>query len=350
MKADGSSQSRPRIDLKPLARFVRRVSYCTRIAPWPFRVHLDVTDRCNSRCPTCSKWKTTDPGPELTADQWRPIFARFRGRVVSRRVVIGGGEPLVRPDILDIIADLKAAGLHVILITNGLRLDEETLDHLEAAGLDNLMVSLNSLRPEVHDATRGVPGGHRRIIDVLPALRDRRFTTTLASIVLRENLEELPGIVDLAERSDLAGVIFQVLVSQEVHHAFGAGQGPVIDDDWFERDPQWIRDGDALDRVVDRLIAMKRAGAPIANPTAQLRWFRTYYRRPRDVTRIPCLAGVTSMCIDPYGRVRLCYCFPPVGDLTAADPIAVWRSREARAVRRAMRRCTLTCRLQNHHF
>jgi MoaA/NifB/PqqE/SkfB family radical SAM enzyme len=335
---------------KNVARGARRLGGALGFAPLPFRVHLDLTDRCNGRCPTCFKWREPATGRELSSEEWRPIFERLRGRVLSRRVTIGGGEPLLRADLGRIVSDLKAQGLHVSLITNALLLDAARALDLESRGLDGLVISLNSRREAVHDATRGTPGSARHILSLLPDLARRRFTTAISTIVVDRNLDDLEGLVDLVEETGLAGIVFQVLVSERVHHVFAARSAAAVAPDWYRRDPLWVRDAGRLAAVMDRLIARKQAGAPIANTVGHLRAFKAYYTDPPRAVREPCLAGVTSFHVDPYGRVRLCYGFGPIGDLRRQTPLAIWRSAAARACRRAMRRCAQMCRLQNNNY
>jgi hypothetical protein len=107
---------------------------------------------------------------------------------------------------------------------------------------------------------------------------------------------------------------------------------------------------DALHQQVEELLAMQRRGHRIVNPPSQLRRFSLYYERPEAVRRAPCLGTLSRMYVDPYGDVRLCYGFPPIGNVLDGDPRALWRSEAAQRIRVASRRCTRLCRMLNNNL
>ena len=89
------------------------------VVPPPFRIQIDLTDRCNFRCPTCSKWRAESSTRELELHEWKTVFAVIRDVPLIREISISGGEPFMRPDVLRILELAKQQELRTVLISNG---------------------------------------------------------------------------------------------------------------------------------------------------------------------------------------------------------------------------------------
>jgi len=125
------------------------------------KLRVSLTDRCNLRCHYCMPEKPRWlPRAELmTASELHRLVSLFVQQLGIQELRLTGGEPLLRPDLPDIIAslnDLRSRGLQRIALTsNGVRL-AQAADHLHRAGLDDLNVSLDAVTPSVfHALTRG---------------------------------------------------------------------------------------------------------------------------------------------------------------------------------------------------
>jgi len=115
-----------------------------------FYATIDITTRCNLKCKHC---RTEDVDYELSLDQIKIILKKLKHP--KRRIIfISGGEPLTRPDIVEIIKLIKKSFPFVGINTNSLLLSEELLLSLESGGLDYIQVSLDGLKA-THDYMRG---------------------------------------------------------------------------------------------------------------------------------------------------------------------------------------------------
>ena len=85
----------------------------------PEQLLVEITDRCNYRCPSCSKWKGSTAEGEMTGTEWTSFLRRAGRMTLSRRVVFAGGEPLLREDLPDLVACCSAQGLETVVISNG---------------------------------------------------------------------------------------------------------------------------------------------------------------------------------------------------------------------------------------
>lgn len=130
-------------------------------------VQLTLTNRCQCSCRHCgvSKLRQSIKG-ELTFGQIDSLFQDFRlaGCLV---VDLFGGEPTLRSDLFSIIARGKSYGFIVSLETNGYVIDEPYMSRLASAGLDQIYVSLDDYRADVHDGIRRRPGCFERAVRAL---------------------------------------------------------------------------------------------------------------------------------------------------------------------------------------
>jgi cyclic pyranopterin phosphate synthase len=117
------------------------------------RVHTDLrlslTDRCNLRCTYCMPAEGLDwlPKPELLSDDEIVRLVGVAVQLGVRTVRLTGGEPLLRPGLVGLVARLAALGPALSVTTNGLAL-KRLARPLADAGLRRVNVSLDTLRPE----------------------------------------------------------------------------------------------------------------------------------------------------------------------------------------------------------
>src|ERR1700730_11372991 len=113
----------------------------TPAAPTPLALIAELTHRCPLHCVYCSNpLELGHRAEELSTEVWSRVF-REAAEAGVLQVDFTGGEPLARPDIVDLVGAARATGLYVNLITSGLPLDEARLDELVAAGLDHIQLS-----------------------------------------------------------------------------------------------------------------------------------------------------------------------------------------------------------------
>ncbi len=355
----------------------KAVDEATRHAVWrmdrppvkPRQVIIDVTDRCFFRCPTCDKWQARDTPPELTTGEWRRALEALRAWLGPFHLSISGGEPMVRDDLLDIVAMASEMSCTTNLMTNGWLVDEAMASGLVRAGLGNLTLSLNGLNPETHDATRGVKGSHARIVAAiehfqqaqqkLPASfklagsytngRRRPPTLSLNVILAGYNAHELPGLVRWARERGIDAVGLQPLVDAANYQPYSR-RLRTYTPDWTLQSALWFSEPGVMTAALDELIALKAADYPILNSARQLALMRGYFADPNARPATRCYVGLNSFLIDPYGGVRLCYAMDAVGDIRHRDPRVIWRGEAAAHVRAAIRACRMRCRLLNCNY
>lgn len=160
-----------------------------------------VNYRCNFRCAFCHYW--LDPmgdQPELGVDGFRE-GARKLAELGAVLVSLAGGEPLMRPDIVDITAAVAEAHMPFIT-TNGWLSTPELAQELCDAGLWGVSVSIDYADPERHDRRRGMPGAHARAlraIEHFAAARRHSFQrVNWMAVLMEDNLDQIEPMIRMA--------------------------------------------------------------------------------------------------------------------------------------------------------
>jgi cyclic pyranopterin phosphate synthase len=162
-------------------------------------LRVSLTDRCNFRCTYCSPAEHEAPDGLLTRAELARLFRVFAAEGV-RRIRLTGGEPTLRKDVVEIVADAASTpGIEdVALTTNGHRL-AELVGPLHAAGLGSLNVSLDTLDPARLPGVSGRGARLEAILAGIDAAAGRFRSLKLNTVVMRGvNEEELPSLVRYA--------------------------------------------------------------------------------------------------------------------------------------------------------
>lgn len=165
----------------------------------PLGMTAELTHRCPLHCPYCSNpLELLARESELTTDQWKSVLTQARELGVLQ-VHLSGGEPLARPDLPELIEHTANLGCYVNLVTSGLGLTEDRLNHLIDRGLAHIQLSVQAADAERADKIAGTKAHHHKI--VAAELIKRTGLPLSVNVVLhRANHDQLEGIIALAER------------------------------------------------------------------------------------------------------------------------------------------------------
>lgn len=166
------------------------------ISDRPIVVSFEVTDSCTCHCLHCDHGGPRDDSRNLKPAEYRRYMDALRPCVVQ----ISGGEPLMRPDLVEIARTIKErSGLpYLILVSSWSLMTAELYLQLRDAGVDQFSVSLD-FPDERHDRFRAYPGLYRHLEDLIPRLaRLGHDDIVLNSCITSENLGEINRIADKA--------------------------------------------------------------------------------------------------------------------------------------------------------
>src|SRR6266852_2759662 len=121
----------------------------------PRSLYLETTNRCDSKCQTCIRtFETLEPPADLTLERVQAIVAQFP--LLDRVVLHGIGEPLLNPEIFDIVAYLKARVASVLFNSDAISLTPARARRLVECGLDEFRVSMDAAAAATYRQLRGV--------------------------------------------------------------------------------------------------------------------------------------------------------------------------------------------------
>jgi len=131
----------------------------------PETVHLAITARCNLSCPGCYVPRPdTGTGPELAVTELRGLIDQWAQMRVFQ-LAVGGGEPLLREDLFDVLAYARERGIVPNLTTNGTLLDPDVIRRLEWAGVARVNLSWNGPDDGRREQGQAVTRALRMLLD-----------------------------------------------------------------------------------------------------------------------------------------------------------------------------------------
>lgn len=177
----------------------------------PEEVDLRPTLKCNLKCRMCFQRGLSDEyrrkmyGSELSTERYLSLMGELAGMGVRRVHVVGGGEPLLRKDILEIMTSIKKYGMEGVLTTNGTLLHENLIREMVKLNWDIAMFSVDGPVADVYDDIRGVEGSFDKVYSAMKTLRrvkaEYGAVTPLVHIhcvILNLNFMIVDEMIDLA--------------------------------------------------------------------------------------------------------------------------------------------------------
>jgi pyrroloquinoline quinone biosynthesis protein E len=167
--------------------------------PNPLALIAEVTHRCPLHCVYCSNpLHLAATETELSTEEWASVFQQS-GKLGMLHAHFTGGEPLARPDIAQLIAAARAAGLYTNLITSGIGLSEQRLQTLIDAGLDHIQISFQDSREEPANWIAGAKA-HAHKIELSRAIKRHKVAFTVNLVVHRQNIDHLEEMIAFIEQ------------------------------------------------------------------------------------------------------------------------------------------------------
>jgi MoaA/NifB/PqqE/SkfB family radical SAM enzyme len=270
----------------------------------PRSLYLETTNRCDSKCQTCIRtFATLEPPADLTLDRVRVIAEQFPA--LDRVVLHGIGEPLLNPQIFDIVSYLKTRVAAVLFNSDAIGLTPARAIRLVESELDEYRVSMDAATAETFRRLRGVDRFERVKTNVahLVALQRKMDRTTprvsLWFTASQANVEELPAFVQLAVDLGVAEVYVQRLVFNGLGLATDAN---ALHGRLRGREQALLAQADAL--ATRHGIAMRASG--LTTPLASLQGNNDGARhwagcqRPWTLAYVTANGNVLPCCISPW--------------------------------------------------
>ncbi|MBW2332842.1 MAG: radical SAM protein, partial [Deltaproteobacteria bacterium] len=207
----------------------------------------NITRSCNLNCIHCyaravnqsrDRELTTDEGLNLIDD-----LAIFGAPVL----LFSGGEPLLRSDLTELARYAVSKGIRAVISTNGTLITEEKAMLLKDAGVSYVGISLDGLE-KVNDHFRGVKGAFKKAVNGIKNCQNIGLKVGLRFTINKLNMDQVPGIFDLAETMSIDRICF--------YHLVYSGRGSdLVDQDLSHSETRKI-----VDIIMDRTKDMHKRG------------------------------------------------------------------------------------------
>ncbi len=167
----------------------------------PFVLAWELTQACNLACVHCRADAQLRRHPlELTTSEAYRVIDDIAGFDTPPTLILTGGDPLRRPDVIDLIQYGTECGLRVTFTPAGTALaSKKRLAAAQDAGLARIAVSLDGATAVTHDAFRRVPGSFDWTLAIVRHARELALPVQMHTTLCRRTLNELPAIADLAD-------------------------------------------------------------------------------------------------------------------------------------------------------
>lgn len=199
----------------------------------------NITRGCNLNCVHCYAGAIgISREKELSGDQAVAVIddlAEFGSPVI----LFSGGEPLFRPDLMDLAGYAVNKGMRAVISTNGTLIDRQKAEALKEIGLSYVGVSLDGME-EVNDRFRRKKGAFRDALNGIRNCQEAGLKVGLRFTMNRSNIGEISSIFDLLENMDIPRVCF--------YHLVYAGRGSAL----IDQDLSHAERRQALDLIMDR--------------------------------------------------------------------------------------------------
>ena len=316
-------------------------------------INLELTHRCNLRCKMCGVWtKGVDRGlRELSAKEYSDIFSQMKD-LGAKIVTLAGGEPFLKKDFFDIVKAAKSNCLKCNVFTNGVLINDHTVENIFSHQIDKIIFSIDGMGP-VHDSIRGISGTFDKAIGALSAIVDERKSRGINKpdidvhlTLLKENIGDLSRLHTFCQ--DL-GVNFSF-------QPYSESSEQVIEQTVLDKESigsvRYLLHNDTLRFSEDNVAQIKEelVKLPVSFYTKLLSSFSVEDFKQGLMPIKKCYFTKNFMMIDPYGNVFPCTNLDSyiAGNIRKLSLSKIWQGGKYTALRKSLSKklfpvCTYCC-------
>lgn len=170
----------------------------TEIAP-PLWLLAELTYRCPLQCPYCSNpLEIAEVQNELDTEAWFRVMAQAR-KLGAVQLGFSGGEPLVRQDLTQLIAEGRRLGYYSNLITSGVGMTADKVASFREAGLDHIQISFQASSAELNNYFAGSDKAFAQKLAMAKEVKRQGYPMVLNFVLHRQNVDQVEQILDLSQ-------------------------------------------------------------------------------------------------------------------------------------------------------
>lgn len=275
---------------------------------YPYHLVWISTNSCNARCHHCSSNSSLRTEDELSSEELFNLLDDLVG-VGILDFGVSGGEPLLRPDIFEILSYAVRVGMSVGLGSNGSSLTEAQAAKLAATGVNRLQISLDGLR-DAHDTLRNWPGLFDRVLSSIRVAQHAGVRVHVCCTINALNYSTLEAYVDFVAELGVKRINF----SRFVPTGRGSHRLDLVSDEWrnvIERVAELQKRYKNNLEIVTHLAQQVLVEPSLSNQTCFA----------------GCQAGIQQACITANGTVLPCVLLPvELGNIRSRPFAEIWRT------------------------
>lgn len=310
---------------------------------YPQEIFLDLALECNLKCIQCDIHKIDPPKNTLSIQEKKDIIKEISRWDEEVYLIFTGGEPFKRRDLLySLSKECKKLDIYTTINTNGTLINEEDIKSLPDSGINDVVVSLDSHDPKIHDKIRGVEGTYEKAVSSIKKLVNARdksdddFHVLTSTILGSHNLDNITELVRFIESLGVDNMLFQPI--QPVLNR-------EIENEWWKTNPLFPKK-EQVDEGIKALKSLKREGASLYQSRLEFSDMEYYFKNFGKTKPETCISMKKNMMIDIKGNVRLCFNMEriglePIGNIRESSLSTLWNDSKDKIYE--MQDCTECC-------
>lgn len=338
----------------------------------PLRVVFEITFRCNLSCRMCplANWKTQEkdkipaqpPREELNTEEIKAFVDELKW-LKTKAIMITGGEPFLREDLIDILDYIKKKEIYCTIISNGTLINKEIAGRLVQIGNEVISFSLDGPR-DIHNFIRGNGDSFSKIYKAIDTIQSSKNGSVNPRINLNFtisalNQASLDTIVDIARdlKINMINLLYLFYTSEDNLSATSRmlNMGRLKPEDQDISDEIKRIDINTLKGSIKKAQEKARRyniglnfRPPLNDGEIEKRFFA-----PEFSYCSRCFYPWFETRLDPYGNIYPCSIDIPMGNIRNESLKDIWNNRKYRAFRKTLKRnkllpaCSKCCKLNN---
>lgn len=276
-------------------------------------VSWNTTNQCNMYCDHCYRESGQKAENELNTKEAKKLLREIK-KANFKIMIFSGGEPLLRPDIVELVQYASDLGLRPVFGTNGTLLNKKLAKELKNAGTMGMGISLDSLDPKKHDQLRKYTGAWDEALRGMECCKEAKLPFQIHTTVMGWNDKEIEQITD-----------FAIKLGAVAHHIFflvPTGRAENIEEESLR--------ASEYEQLLRRILNKQKEIDIELKPTCAPQFMRIAKQMeiPMRFTK-GCLAGISYCIISPTGNVQPCaYLNMKVGNVRETPFDKIWQDNE----------------------
>ena len=177
--------------------------------PYPVSVQLNLTTRCTAKCAHCHQWNWPNQ-EEFSKKELKDLFSLFKSWNLNT-VTLSGGNPLLHPNIIDVLKLANEKKIKVGIITEGYELDREFSNEI-CKYAKWIRFSIDGPNSNVHDRIRNTPGLFSKVIKNISQLKSIKSNLKIGLnyVIQKSNVYFIHDMIDLSKKEEIDFLLFKI--------------------------------------------------------------------------------------------------------------------------------------------